>query len=93
MQRIGVYGGTFDPLHDGHLKVAAAIIEAFALDQMLLVPAFVPPHKRTRAISSPYHRFAMMALATARSEVMRLSTIACSNLVSSSSELSSANSP
>jgi len=75
LQRIGVYGGTFDPLHDGHLRVAAAIIEAFALDQMLLVPAFVPPHKRTRAISSPYHRFAMLALATAQSEVMRLSTI------------------
>jgi nicotinate-nucleotide adenylyltransferase len=74
-QRIGVYGGTFDPIHDGHLKVARATIEAFALDQLLIVPAFVPPHKRTRTISSPYHRFAMLALATADSEVMRLSTI------------------
>jgi len=74
-QRIGVYGGTFDPIHYGHLKVATAIIEAFALDELLIVPAFVPPHKRTRAISSPYHRFAMLALATADSAAMRLSTI------------------
>lgn len=75
MQRIGVYGGTFDPIHHGHLQVAAAIIEAFALDSLLLVPAFVPPHKRTRTISSSWHRYAMLALATAGIESMKLSTL------------------
>jgi nicotinate-nucleotide adenylyltransferase len=74
-QRIGIYGGTFDPIHIGHLEVAAAIIGAFALDHLLFVPAFVPPHKRARVISSPFHRYAMLALATAKSETMRLSTI------------------
>lgn len=74
-KRIGVYGGTFDPIHNGHLQVAGAIIDAFALDQMLLIPAFVPPHKKGRTITSPFHRYAMLALATAESEVMRLSPL------------------
>lgn len=63
-ERIGIYGGTFDPIHYGHLRVAAAICEAFALDQFFFVPAFVPPHKRDRQISSSYHRYAMVVLAT-----------------------------
>jgi len=63
--RVGVYGGTFDPLHEGHLRIALALITAFNLDRMLLVPAAVPPHKRGASITSPYHRMAMLALATA----------------------------
>ena len=63
-ERIGIYGGTFDPIHDGHLKVAAAISEAFSLDRLLFVPAFIPPHKRDWQISAPYHRYAMVVLAT-----------------------------
>lgn len=63
-ERIGIYGGTFDPIHYGHLKVAAAISEAFALDRLLLVPAFIPPHKRNWQISASYHRYAMVVLAT-----------------------------
>ncbi len=74
-QRIGIYGGTFDPVHNGHLTVATAITQAFALDSLLFVPAFVPPHKRTRTISSSWHRYAMLALATAGTAVMKLSTI------------------
>ncbi len=63
-ERIGIYGGTFDPIHYGHLRVAAAICAAFALDRFFFVPAFVPPHKRDRQISAPYHRYAMVVLAT-----------------------------
>ncbi len=63
-ERIGIYGGTFDPIHYGHLRVAAAICEAFALDRFFFVPAFVPPHKRERQISASYHRYAMVVLAT-----------------------------
>ena len=63
-ERIGIYGGTFDPIHYGHLQVAAAICEAFALDRFFFVPAFVPPHKRDWQISAPYHRYAMVVLAT-----------------------------
>jgi nicotinate-nucleotide adenylyltransferase len=74
-RRIGVYGGTFDPIHHGHLNVATTVLAVFALDQVLFVPAFVPPHKRTRAISSPYHRYAMVALATQDSAALAVSTI------------------
>jgi nicotinate-nucleotide adenylyltransferase len=74
-QRIGVYGGTFDPVHYGHLRVASAILENFALDQLLFVPAFVPPHKRGQTISAPHHRYAMLALATADEPRMLISTI------------------
>ncbi|MFN7928170.1 MAG: nicotinate-nucleotide adenylyltransferase [Blastocatellia bacterium] len=63
-ERIGIYGGTFDPLHYGHLRVAAAICEAFDLDRFFFVPAFVPPHKREADISASYHRYAMVVLAT-----------------------------
>lgn len=73
--RIGVYGGTFDPLHNGHWRVAQAVLDAFAFDRLLFVPAFVPPHKRGRKISAPYHRYAMLALATANEERMFVSPI------------------
>ncbi|MDX2042754.1 MAG: nicotinate-nucleotide adenylyltransferase [Acidobacteriota bacterium] len=74
-QRIAVYGGTFDPIHNGHLRVAEAILKAFAMDRMLFVPAFVPPHKRYQQISSPFHRLAMLALATADQPRMLVSAI------------------
>jgi len=74
-RRIGVYGGTFDPVHNGHFKVAEAVSNAFALDRMLFVPAFTPPHKRKQIISSPFHRMAMLALATAYSPAMFISTV------------------
>lgn len=74
-QRIAVYGGTFDPIHNGHLRVAEAILKAFAMDRMLFVPAFVPPHKRLQQISSPFHRLAMLALATAEQPQMFVSAI------------------
>jgi nicotinate-nucleotide adenylyltransferase len=74
-QRIGIYGGTFDPIHEGHLKVAGAILEAFELDRMLFVPASTPPHKRKTSISSSFHRFAMLALATADEPRMAVSSI------------------
>lgn len=74
-QRIAVYGGTFDPIHNGHLRVAEAILDAFAMDRMLFVPAFVPPHKRDQQISSPFHRLAMLALVTADQPRMFVSSI------------------
>lgn len=74
-QRIAVYGGTFDPIHNGHLQVAEAILKAFALDRLLFVPAFVPPHKRGWQISSPFNRLALLTLATANQPLMFVSTI------------------
>jgi len=74
-RRIGIYGGTFDPVHCGHIGVAEAVSNAFALDRIIFVPAFTPPHKRKRTISSPFHRMAMLALATADSSKMFVSTV------------------
>ena len=42
--RIGIYGGTFDPPHNGHIAAAKAAMERLALDKLLLIPTFIPPH-------------------------------------------------
>lgn len=60
--RRGVFGGTFDPIHRGHLDVAAAALTGLALDDLLVMPSRVPPH-RDAPRASPAHRFAMAALA------------------------------
>ena len=49
---IGIYGGTFDPVHYGHLRTALDIIEIFALDKMLLIPCSHPPHREQPAVSA-----------------------------------------
>jgi nicotinate-nucleotide adenylyltransferase len=60
--RLGILGGTFDPIHAGHLDAASAALRALALDRVLFVPSHVPPHRDTPHASS-HHRFAMVALA------------------------------
>lgn len=74
-QRVGVFGGTFDPIHNGHYKVAESVMWAFAMERLIFVPAYVPPHKRGQALSSPYHRLAMLVLATFDSPRMFVSTV------------------
>jgi nicotinate-nucleotide adenylyltransferase len=61
-ERIGVLGGTLDPIHLGHVEAALVAREALHLDRVVILPAHVPPHRSTPA-SSAYHRFAMAALA------------------------------
>jgi nicotinate-nucleotide adenylyltransferase len=63
-QRIALYGGTFDPVHLGHLDVARKVCELFEIEKVLFIPAQVAPHKLGRAVSAPIHRYAMLALAT-----------------------------
>ena len=63
IERLGLLGGTFDPIHMGHLDAAVAARSALALDEVWLVPSRVPPHRHERPHSSPFHRFAMVALA------------------------------
>jgi nicotinate-nucleotide adenylyltransferase len=73
-KRIALYGGTFDPVHDGHLAVARGLIKQFALDEVLLIPARVAPHKRRSPPTSAWHPHAMLALATAEDARMIIST-------------------
>ena len=61
--REGILGGTFDPIHNGHLHVAAEALRGLALDGVLFIPARVPPHKRDRPLSDARHRLRMVTLA------------------------------
>jgi nicotinate-nucleotide adenylyltransferase len=74
-RRAAIYGGTFDPVHNGHMTVARSVAQLFALDQLIFVPACTPPHKRGAGISPAFHRFAMLALATEDDASFRISTI------------------
>jgi nicotinate-nucleotide adenylyltransferase len=60
--RVGILGGTFDPVHMGHVESARLVHRVFALDRTLLVPSGTPPHRQKPAVSR-FHRFAMAALA------------------------------
>jgi len=63
-RRIGLLGGTFDPIHLGHIELASLAQKTLWLTQVLVIPANVPPH-RTKPLTSSFHRFAMTALAVA----------------------------
>lgn len=63
--RLGILGGTFNPIHLGHLVLAESFRERLGLDRVLFVPAGAPPHKSGREIVPPLHRYAMTALAVA----------------------------
>jgi nicotinate-nucleotide adenylyltransferase len=66
--KLALFGGTFDPVHCGHLAVALAAAEKFDLRVVHFVPATLPPHKGNRVLTDFHHRFAMLALATAEDE-------------------------
>ena len=61
--RIGILGGTFDPVHAGHVDTAMAAQRALALDRVLVMPSGTPPHRPSQPSASRFHRFAMTALA------------------------------
>ena len=63
-KRIALYGGTFDPVHLGHLEVARRVSELFEIEKVIFIPAQIAPHKVGRPVTEPIHRYAMLALAT-----------------------------
>jgi len=64
MSRVAVFGGTFDPVHLGHLVPALRAVETFGFERLVFVPTARPPHKTGKPLTPFSHRFAMLALAT-----------------------------
>lgn len=73
--RVGIFGGTFDPVHYGHLRCVEEAREALALQRVLLIPAADPPHKRARDVTPARHRLAMLRRAVRGHAPFRVSTI------------------
>lgn len=73
--RLGLYGGSFDPVHYGHLLLAECCREKLALDEVWLLPAAVPPHKQDRERAADKHRFAMLELALGGHEQLKASPL------------------
>ena len=69
-----MYGGTFDPVHIGHLEAARKVSQLFEIEKVLFVPAQLAPHKIARPVSAPVHRYAMLALATQDDRELVIST-------------------
>ena len=68
--RLGIFGGTFDPIHLGHLRLAEEVGEELGLERVYLMPAAVPPHKEGRPIASFQDRLVMVTLATEESPIL-----------------------
>ena len=73
--RIGIFGGTFDPVHYGHLLLAEMCREQCRLDQVWFLPALVPPHKQRRQLTPPAQRLEMLGLAVAGNEAFFVSPL------------------
>ena len=63
IRRVGIYGGTFAPPHNGHVEAAKAFMKQMRLDYLFVIPAAIPPHKQLDFDIEPFHRYAMCELA------------------------------
>jgi nicotinate-nucleotide adenylyltransferase len=75
VKRLGILGGTFDPIHLGHLHMAEAILEKMELEQIIFIPAFVPPHKLGMDFAPAADRYAMTELAVRANPCFSVSDI------------------
>jgi nicotinate-nucleotide adenylyltransferase len=75
MKKIGLFGGTFNPIHLGHLRAAEEIADIFALDRMIFIPSSYPPHKKKEGILAPHLRAEMVQLAVSDNPRFTLSEV------------------
>jgi nicotinate-nucleotide adenylyltransferase len=75
LKKIGLFGGTFNPIHYGHLRSAAEIKEAFGLDKICFIPAAIPPHKKSEEVENAKHRLKMIRIAISRNPDFGVSDI------------------
>ena len=71
--KVGIMGGTFDPIHFGHLALAESAREIFSLDEVLFIPSARPPHKVENKITPEVHRLMMTYLATQSNKFFQVS--------------------
>ncbi len=75
MKRLALFGGTFNPVHNGHVNSAAAVLEEFSLDHILFVPSKIPVHKEIENDPGPYHRLEMLRIALRNCSAMSASPV------------------
>jgi nicotinate-nucleotide adenylyltransferase len=73
--RLGLFGGTFNPIHFGHLRAAIEVWEAFNLDKLLLIPSATPPHKTADQVANAEDRLEMVRLAVGRESFLEASDV------------------
>jgi nicotinate-nucleotide adenylyltransferase len=74
-KRIGLFGGTFNPIHLGHLRGAEEVREAFGLQKVIFIPAALPPHKMTEEIIQAHHRIEMVKRAIRKNPQFSVSNV------------------
>lgn len=75
MKRIGIFGGTFDPVHNGHLIMAENVRDQMHLDEVMFIPSRIPPLKNAENISEPEHRLHMLKLAVEGNSSFKINDI------------------
>src|SRR5215471_19533019 len=75
MQRIGLLGGTFDPIHYGHLVIAEEVRTTLDLSELVFIPTGQPPHKPGRTVTAAHHRLTMLQLAIASNPHFTISQV------------------
>lgn len=75
MKRIGIFGGTFNPVHMGHLAIAQIALESFDLDKVIFVPSRQPPHKNIEPLAPAKNRYKMVKMAIAGNDRFEISDV------------------
>lgn len=75
MMRIGVFGGTFNPIHNGHVKIAEEVLKVLDLDRIIFIPSKFPPHKKDAEIASAKDRYNMVKLAVKNNKNFEVSDV------------------